>query len=40
MEEAYPALAFKAEPDGAIVITGDYDDGAISRLLALSLIHI
>lgn len=28
------ALAFKAEPDGAIVITGDYDDGAISRLLA------
>lgn len=34
MEEAYPALAFKAEPDGAIVITGDYDDGAISRLLA------
>ena len=34
LEEAYPALAFKAEPDGAIVITGDYDDGAISRLLA------
>lgn len=34
LEEAYPALAFKAEPDGAIVVTGDYDDGAISRLLA------
>lgn len=34
LEEAYPALAFKAELDGAIVITGDYDDGAISRLLA------
>lgn len=34
LEEAYPALAFKVEPDGAIVITGDYDDGAISRLLA------
>lgn len=36
LEEAYPALAFKAEPDGAIVVTGDYDDGAISRLLASS----
>lgn len=34
LEEAYPALAFKAEPDGALVVAGDYDDGAISRLLA------
>lgn len=34
LEEAYPALAFKAEPDGAFVVAGDYDDGAISRLLA------
>lgn len=36
LEEAYPALSFKVEPDQAIVITGDYDDGAISRLLAQS----
>lgn len=36
LEEAYPALAFKAEPDGALVVAGDYDDGAISRLLARS----
>lgn len=34
LEEAYPALAFKAEPDGTLVVAGDYDDGAISRLLA------
>lgn len=36
LEEAYPALSFKVEPDQAIVVTGDYDDGAISRLLAQS----
>lgn len=36
LEEAYPTLAFKAEPDGTLVVTGDYDDGAISRLLARS----
>ena len=36
LEEAYPVLLFKAEPDGAIVIAGDYDDGAISRLLSQS----
>lgn len=36
LEEAYPALSFRVEPDQAIVIAGDYDDGAISRLLAQS----
>lgn len=36
LEEAYPELSFKVQPDQAIVITGEYDDGAISRLLAQS----
>lgn len=36
LEEAYPALSYRVEPDQAIVVTGDYDDGAVSRLLAQS----
>ena len=34
LEEAYPAAAFRAEPGGTIVVSGDYDAEAVARTLA------
>ncbi len=34
LEEAYPAAAFRAEPGGTIVVSGDYDAEAVARTLS------
>lgn len=34
LEEAYPAAAFRAEPGGIIVVSGDYDAEAVARTLS------
>lgn len=34
LEEAYPAAAFRAEPGGTIVVSGDYNAEAVARTLS------
>ncbi len=34
LEEAYPAAAFRAEPGGIIVVSGDYNAEAVARTLS------
>ncbi|MEC4174860.1 ATP-binding cassette domain-containing protein [Adlercreutzia sp. R7] len=33
LQEAFPLLAFRAEPDGSLAISGDYDAAAVAQVL-------